>query len=151
MAGRWSTVARPVRMCPTCVRRLRTAAAQYRMGVLMLRLTLTVACLIASLLPAFAQKAEIEAVTAKWLESFNKGDFAGVASLYTEGATALPPGSSDRSDVENIAGQASDPQITTLDFKSLGPSAAREIGTYSLRMKDPPSQELTGKYLVGKR
>lgn len=49
---------------------------------------------------------------------------------------------------KNIAGQASDPQITTLDVKSLGPSAAREIGTYSLRTKDPPSQELTGKYLV---
>jgi uncharacterized protein (TIGR02246 family) len=125
------------------------------MGVLMLRLTLTVACLIASLLPAFAQKAEIEAVNAKWLEFFNKGDFAGVASLYTEDATALPPGSSMVTGREaigamwkNIAGQASDPQITTLDVKSLGPSAAREIGTYSLRMKDLPSQELTGKYLV---
>jgi hypothetical protein len=32
--------------------------------------------------PAFAQKAEIEAVNAKWMEFFDKGDFAGVASLY---------------------------------------------------------------------
>ena len=38
--------------------------------------------LVAALIsPAFAQKAEIEAVNAKWIEYFNKGDFAGVASL----------------------------------------------------------------------
>ena len=49
-----------------------------------------VAALIAS---AFAQKAEIEAVNAKWIDFFNKGDFAGVASLYTEDATAFPPAS----------------------------------------------------------
>src|SRR5262249_4127739 len=30
--------------------------------------------------PAFAQKAEIEAVNAKWIDFFNKGEFAGVAS-----------------------------------------------------------------------
>ena len=30
--------------------------------------------------PALAQKAEIEAVNAKWVDFFNKGDFAGVAS-----------------------------------------------------------------------
>jgi uncharacterized protein (TIGR02246 family) len=49
-----------------------------------------VAGLIAS---AFAQKSEIEAVNAKWIEFFNKGDFAGMASLYTDDATAFPPGS----------------------------------------------------------
>ena len=43
--------------------------------------------------PASAQKAEIEAVNAKWIEFFNKGDFAGVASLYTTDATAFPQGS----------------------------------------------------------
>ena len=36
-----------------------------------------VAALIAS---AFAQKAEIEAMNAKWIDFFNEGDFAGVAS-----------------------------------------------------------------------
>ena len=34
----------------------------------------------------FAQKAEIEAVNAGWIDFFNKGDFAGVASLYAEDA-----------------------------------------------------------------
>jgi ketosteroid isomerase-like protein len=43
--------------------------------------------------PAFAQKAEIEAVNANWMDFFNKGDFTGVASLYTEDAAAFPPGS----------------------------------------------------------
>ena len=49
-----------------------------------------VAALVA---PAFAQKAEVEAVNAKWIDFFSKGDFAGVASLYTEDASAFPPGS----------------------------------------------------------
>src|SRR6476659_8519783 len=118
------------------------------MSVVMLRLTLTVGWLMASVLPALTQKAEIEAVNAQWLEFFNKGDFAGVASLYTEDATALPPGSSmvtGRDAIgamwKNIDGQASDPLITTLDVKPLGPSAALEIGTYSLRTKGPTAQE----------
>jgi uncharacterized protein (TIGR02246 family) len=121
----------------------------------MLKLALAVACLISAVLPTLAQKAEIEAVNARWLEFFNKGDFAGVASLYTEDATALPPGSSMVTGREaigamwkNIAGQVSDPHLATIDVKTLGPQAAREIGTYSLRKNGPTSEELTGKYLV---
>ena len=105
--------------------------------------------------PAFAQQADIEAVNAKWIELFNKGDFAGVASLYTEHATAFPPGSpmaKGRAAIEamwkKMAEQVSDPKITTLDLKSLGPSAAREIGTFSLKTKGATPQEATGKYLV---
>src|ERR1700758_3964709 len=99
-----------------------------------------VAALVA---PAFAQKAEIEAVNAKWIDFFNKGDFAGVASLYTEDATAFPPGSSmvkGTAAIEamwkSMAEQVSDPKFTTLVVKALGPSAAREIGTFSLKTKD---------------
>jgi uncharacterized protein (TIGR02246 family) len=99
--------------------------------------------------PAFAQKAEIEAVNAKWIDFFNKGDFAGVASLYAEDATAFPPGSGmvkGRAAIEalwkSMAAQVSDPKLTTFDVKPLGPSAAREIG------KGPMSKEVTGKYLV---
>ena len=105
--------------------------------------------------PAFAQKAEIEAVNAMWIECFNKGDFAGVASLYTEDATAFPPGSGmvkGRPAIEamwkNMANQITDPKLITLDVKTLGPSAAREIGTFSLKTKGPRPQEVTGKYLV---
>ena len=107
------------------------------------------------IVPAFAQQAEIEAVNAKWVDFFNKGDFAGVASLYTEDATALPPGSGmvkGRAAIEamwkRMAEQVSDPKFTTLDVNSLGPSAAREIGTFTLKTKSPAPQELTGKYVV---
>ena len=111
--------------------------------------------LFAMVLPACAQKAEIEAANEKFVELFNKGDFAAVASLYTDDAVALPPGSSMVNGKEaigtmwkNLAGQVSDPQITTLDVKPIGPSAAREIGTYSLKKRGPMTEELTGKYLV---
>jgi hypothetical protein len=56
-------------------------------------IALVIALVAAVITPAFAQKAEIEAVNAKWIDFFNKGDFAGVASLYTEDASAFPPGS----------------------------------------------------------
>ena len=49
----------------------------------MLKVILAVTCLIASALPSFAQKAEIESVNAQYLDFFNKGDFARLASLYT--------------------------------------------------------------------
>jgi uncharacterized protein (TIGR02246 family) len=105
--------------------------------------------------PALAQKAEIEAVNAKWMDFFNKGDFAGVGSLYTEDATAFPPGSAmvkGRAAIEamwrSMAEQVTDPKVTTLDVKAFGPSAAREIGTFSLKTKSPTPQEVSGKYVV---
>ena len=105
--------------------------------------------------PAFAQKADIEAANAKWVEFFNKGDFAGVASLYTTDATALPQGSAMVQGgaaigamFKNMAEKVGDPKLTTLDVKSLGPNAAREIGTFSFKTKAPSPQEVTGKYVV---
>jgi uncharacterized protein (TIGR02246 family) len=116
---------------------------------------LVLGCLMALAVPAFAQKAEIDAVNAKWIEFFNKGDFAGVASLYTEDATAFPPGSSmmkGRAAIatmwKNMAEQVADPHLTTLDVKPLGPAAAREIGTFSLKTKGPAPKEVSGKYVV---
>jgi ketosteroid isomerase-like protein len=52
-------------------------------------IALAIALVVGLILPAFAQKAEIEAVNAKWIDFFKKGDFAGVASLYTDDATAF--------------------------------------------------------------
>jgi len=121
----------------------------------MRRIGPVIALLAALVAPAFAQKAEIEAVNAKWIECFNKDDFAGVASLYTDDATAFPPGSGmvkGRAAIEalwrSMAAQVSDPKLTTLDVKPLAPSAAREIGTFSLKTKGATPQEATGKYLV---
>lgn|SRR5262249_1271373 len=121
----------------------------------MLRIGLVVALVTGLIAPALAQKAEIEAVNAKWIEFFNKGDFAGIASLYTDDATAFPPGAAmvkGRAAIEamwkNMAQQAGDPKLTTLDVKPLGAAAAREIGTFSLRTKDANPHEVTGKYVV---
>jgi len=121
----------------------------------MSRITLVIAVLAGLITPAFAQKAEIEAVNAKWIEFFNKGDWAGVASLYTDDATAFPPGSAmvkGRAAIgamwKGIAEQVSDPKVITLDVKPLGPAAAREIGTFGLKTKGPTPQEVTGKYVV---
>ncbi len=121
----------------------------------MSRVTLVIAVLAGLITPAFAQKAEIEAVNAKWIEFFNKGDWAGVASLYTDDATAFPPGSAMVKGSaaigamwKGIAEQVSDPKVITLDVKPLGPAAAREIGTFGLKTKGPTPQEVTGKYVV---
>jgi uncharacterized protein (TIGR02246 family) len=87
--------------------------------------------------------------------TFNKGDLVGIASLYTEDATAFPPSSGmvkGRAAIgamwKGIAEQVGDPKVTTLDVKPLGPSAAREIGTFRLKTKGPTPQEVTGKYVV---
>jgi len=121
----------------------------------MRRIALVIAFAAGLIAPASAQKAEIDAVNAKWIEFFNKGDFAGVASLYTTDATAFPPGSAMVHGQEAIgamwksmADQVGDPRLTTLDVKPLGPHAAREIGTFSLKTKGPTPQEVTGKYVV---
>lgn len=105
--------------------------------------------------PALAQKAEIDANNAKWIELFNKGDFSGIASLYSADAIAFPPGSAmvhGRAAIEamwkSMAEQVTDPKLTTVDVKPLGSSAAREIGTFVLTTKGSPPQEVTGKYVV---
>jgi uncharacterized protein (TIGR02246 family) len=121
----------------------------------MRKTALAFALIIGLVPPSFAQKAEIEAVNTKWIEFFNKGDFAGIASLYTEDATAFPPGSGivkGRAAIEemwkSMAEQITDPMVTTLEVKPLGPSAAREIGTLTLKTRGPAPKELTGKYVV---
>lgn len=119
------------------------------------RIALVIVFVVALIAPASAQKAEIEAANAKWIAFFNKGDFAGVGSLYTADATAFPPGSAKVHGAaaigamwKGMAEKAGDPKLSTLDVKSLGPSAAREIGTFALKTKGPNPQAVTGKYVV---
>jgi len=125
------------------------------MELIMSRTAVVIAFVLALIGPASAQKAEIEAANAKLTEFFSKGDFPGIASLYTADAVALPPGSAmvqGRAAIEvmwkGMAEQVSDPKLTTLDVKPLGPSAVREIGTFSLKTKGPTPQEVSGKYVV---
>ena len=121
----------------------------------MRRVALVMAFLVALIVPAAAQKAAIEAVNAKWMELFNKGDFDGIAALYTDDAIAFPPGSAmvkGNAAIgamwKGMAAQVTDPKVTTLDVKILGGSAAREIGTFSLKTKGPAPKDVTGKYVV---
>jgi ketosteroid isomerase-like protein len=44
--------------------------------------------------------------------------------------------------------QVEDPKLVTLDVKPLGPSAAREIGTFKLKTKGPNPKPVMGKYVV---
>ena len=127
-----------------------------RREIIMRNLFLIITVLLVPLsAPAFAQKAEIEAVNAQWVNFFNKGDFTGVASLYTDDAVAFPPGSpmvKGRAAIgamwKGLAEQVSDPKVITVEVKRLGRVAAREIGTFSLKTKEATPKELTGKYVV---
>src|SRR5471030_3024058 len=99
-------------------------------------LALMIVLMAGLIVPAIAQKAEIAAVNGKWAELFNKCDFTGIALLYTDDATAFPPGSGMVKGKAAIAAmwkgmaeQVSDPKIITIDVKRLGRLAAREIGT----------------------
>jgi uncharacterized protein (TIGR02246 family) len=106
--------------------------------------------------PALAQnKATIEKLNDVWTAAFNKGDAASVAALYTADAYVLPPGSAmvkGRAAIEafwrQAAQQMTDAKLTTLDVLPLGRSAAREIGTVTLKTKSQPPQEIVGKYVV---
>ena len=122
----------------------------------MWRILMIVAGLGLGAAPALAQnKAMIEKLNDVWTAAFNKGDAAAVAALYTEDAYVLPPGSAmvkGRAAIEafwrQAAQQMSDAKLTTVDVLPLGRSAAREIGTVTLKTKSQPPQEVVGKYVV---
>lgn len=112
--------------------------------MIMRNIVLVMVFVVSLAAPALAQKPEIEAINTKFIEFFNKGDFSGIGSLYSADAIATA--------IEvmwkGMADQVGDPKLTTVDVKSLGPSAAREIGTFALKTKGPTPQEVTGKYVV---
>jgi uncharacterized protein (TIGR02246 family) len=121
----------------------------------MRKTVLVIAFLLALTAPAAAQKAQIDAINAKWMELFNKGDFAGIAELYTVDAVAFPPGSPmvrGKAAIgamwKGMAEQVGNPKLTALEVKRLGPATAREIGTFSLTSKGSSPKEISGKYLV---
>jgi uncharacterized protein (TIGR02246 family) len=122
----------------------------------MRRIMLAAVCFGALAGAAGAQdKATIEQLNEKFVAAFNKGDAAAVAAMYTEDAVVLPPGADMVRGRENIrafwaktAEQIQDIKLTTVDVKPLGPDAAREIGTFSLKTKGQQPQEVSGKYVV---
>lgn len=107
-------------------------------------------------MPAAAQdKATIAKQNEAFTSAFSRGDYGAVAGMYTEDAFLLPAGG------DMIRGRAgiqafwiktgetlSEIRLTTLDVTALGPSWAREIGTFALKTKASPPAEVVGKYVV---
>jgi uncharacterized protein (TIGR02246 family) len=121
----------------------------------MWRIVTVIACLSLGGQALAQNKATIEKLNDVWTTAFNKGDAAAVAALYTEDAYVLPPGSAmvkGRAAIEafwrQAAQQMTDAKLTTVDVLPLGRSAAREIGTVTLKTKSEPPQEIVAKYVV---
>ena len=83
----------------------------------------------------------IEEANLKFGEGFRQGDAAGVAALYTEDATLLPPNSKkiQRRWIEQFWGSvmqwgAKDAILTTVDVSGSG-DLAYEIGKYTLTIQ----------------
>lgn len=122
----------------------------------MWRIAVIMGCLILGAAPAFAQnKATIQKLNDAWTAAFNKGNSAAVAAMYAEDAYVLPPGADmvkGRAAIEAFWKQATqqlgDAKLTTIDVLPLGRTAAREIGTVTLKTKSQPSQDIAGKYVV---
>jgi uncharacterized protein (TIGR02246 family) len=100
-------------------------------------------------------KSIIEKLNDTLAAALNKGDASAVAAMYTEDAFVLPPGAEPvkgRAAIEAFWRQAvqqlSDAKLTTIDVLPLGPEAAREIGTVTLKTRSQPPQEIVGKYVV---
>lgn len=107
-------------------------------------------------LPAAPQaqdiRSDIDALNAQWVATFNRGDAAGMALLYTEQATLLPSGAplaKGRAAIQAAWQAAFDAgfrkvAVRMRQLDQFG-DAAREIGEFSL---DAPGGRMDGKYVV---
>ncbi|GJD53729.1 hypothetical protein OPKNFCMD_6507 [Methylobacterium crusticola] len=119
-------------------------------------LVVPAALILAAAGPASAQDmATIQGLNDRFTALFNAGDGAGVAGLYTDEATILPPGAprlTGRAAIETFWSGASrqfgDMTLTTAEVTPLGPDAAREIGRFTLKPRSTPAGSLAGKYVV---
>ena len=117
---------------------------------------LAIAICAAGTVPALAQdKATIQKLNEQFTQAFNKGDAAAIAAMYTDDAVVLPPGSdmvkgktAIQAFWKKSAEELGDMRLTTVDVKPLGNNAAREIGTFTLKTKAQPPQDVPGKYVV---
>ena len=94
--------------------------------------------LLATIAQARDISSEIDAANAKWIAAFNKGDAAAVAQLYTERATALPPGApmaKGRAAIQAFWDGAIKNGVKNVTLKSVQVNqfgnAAREIGEFA--------------------
>src|SRR6185312_2743301 len=114
--------------------------------------------LLATAAQARDLKPDIDAANAKFVAAFNKGDAAAMAALYTEHATALPPGGDvvqGRDGIQKLwagAIQSGLKNVTlqAVSVEAYGASTAREIGRFSFDAPNPQKQmsKVDGKYVV---
>ena len=98
----------------------------------------------------------IQKLDDQYAAAFNTGDAAGIGSMYKDDAVLLTPGAEmvrGKADIEAFAKRTmetlGDMTLTAVDVKSLGNSAVREIGAFSLRTKgQTPPREIVGKYVA---
>ena len=122
----------------------------------MARIAFFLAFLLLSTSSALAQaKDSIQKLNAEWVAAFNKGDAKAVTAMYTPDAYVLPAGADmvkGHGAIEKFWGgamkQLGEAKLTTVDVQSLGPGAAREVGTFSFKTKAQPPEQVTGKYVV---
>src|SRR3954453_4442609 len=125
----------------------------------MRRVALIALCLVLLAAPALSQtKAMIQQLNGEWVAAFNKGDAGAIVAMYTEDAYVLPAGAEmakGRRAIQAFWAQAAqqlgDAKLTTVDVMSLGPGAAREIGTFSFKTKGQTPETVVGKYAVAWR
>ncbi|HUF29941.1 MAG TPA: SgcJ/EcaC family oxidoreductase [Gemmatimonadaceae bacterium] len=99
----------------------------------------------------------LEQIDLQWEQAANRGDAAGIASLYTDDGVLLPPNS------EIVQGQANiqqalqafiDAGMTNVDFTRVAAGTsgdlAYEIGRYSLDLRPQGAAPITdiGKYVI---
>jgi uncharacterized protein (TIGR02246 family) len=119
-----------------------------------MRLACTAAAIVFITCPAMAQSvsADIDRANQNFVSAYAKGDATGLAALYTEQATVLPPGApmmKGRKNIEAFWKQAmtslKNLKLQTVDLQSLGGGSAREIGTFTA---ESGPQQVVGKYVV---
>src|SRR5829696_9981114 len=108
--------------------------------------------LLATAAPA-QDRATIERLNEAFSAAFRQGDMAAVAGMYAEdadllGADMVRGRSAIQAFWTKTAEAIADAKLTTIDVKPLGPEAAREIGTFLLKTRGAPPQEIAGKYVV---
>ena len=114
----------------------------------------TVIALLATTAQA-QDRATIEKLNETFVTALARGDIAAVAGMYAEDAYLLPPDEGivkGRAAIQSFWTRAAEGigefKLTTVDVKPLGSDAAREVGTFRLKTKDQPPQEVSGKYVV---
>ena len=122
----------------------------------MVRKIALAACLVLCAAPTMAQSvADIQKLDDAWAVAFNKGDAKAAAAMYAEDAYVLPDKGEmvhGRAAIEaflkGATQQIGDIALKASDVQPLGPDAAREIGTFTLKTKSQPPEDASGKYVV---